>query len=261
MARLARLSHSGGGSSGSPDPDCSHQATRPDPANAARGRCRLREPGAVLSLDAYERDYDDSRAQVANPRHRRECIDTLELVFDHRVNPNLSLRASLHHWTKRDLITLGINPVSGLLQFQSGDTVRAQGAELSADKTWDSGTRLRDSISMQKSHSQHDAPILNNPELLDRIKLSGPLPTTGLRIGNEFCFDSQRRGADGTTLGGNALSSLLQSNDSWFGGLDMSLGLFNLFDKHHAIPGADNNWQGAIDQVGSSIRYKLTYRF
>ena len=39
----------------------------------------------------------------------------------------------------RDLVVLGIDPVSGLPQYQSGDRVKTKGLELSADKTWDWG--------------------------------------------------------------------------------------------------------------------------
>ena len=89
--------------------------------------------------NAYERDYSDGFAQVANPALKGEHIDTLELVADHRARHDLNLRVSAYQWSMRDLVVLGIDPVSGLPQYQSGDRVKTKGLELSADKTWDWG--------------------------------------------------------------------------------------------------------------------------
>ena len=46
--------------------------------------------------NAYERDYSDGFAQVANPALKGEHIDTLELVADHRARHDLNLRVSAY---------------------------------------------------------------------------------------------------------------------------------------------------------------------
>jgi iron complex outermembrane receptor protein len=213
--------------------------------------------------NAYERDYGDGNSQIANPSLQGETIRTFEIVADHRIGPDLTLRASLYQWKMNGLITQVFDPASGVPpQYQSGPEVDAHGVELSADKTWDSGARLRGSVSKQDAYYQGDgAALLNSPENLGRLNASAPLPYFGLRMGYELRYDSRRLTRDGTTLGGFAVSNLLLSTASLHPGLDVSLGLYNLFDKRYAEPGAENNWQNSFEQDGRSIRIKFTQKF
>jgi iron complex outermembrane receptor protein len=211
--------------------------------------------------NAYERDYEDGFGQVGNPTLKGESIDTVELVADHRVGSDLNLRGSVYQWTMRNLVTLGIDPVSDLPQYQSGDKVKARGLELSADKAWASGARLRGSLSVQDVAYAGGAHLLNSPKLLGKLNLSAPLPWAGLRAGYELSYDSQRLSINGTELGGYALSNLQLSTGALTKGLDVSLGIVNLFDKRYAQPGADSNWQNALEQDGRSVRLKASYRF
>jgi len=203
---------------------------------------------AFRSPNANERDYADGLVQVANPALKGESIDTFELVADHRVGPDLALRASAYQWTMDGLITLGIDPASGLSQYQSGETVKARGLELSADKTWTSGARLRGSVSLQETAHVGGGALPNSPKVLGKLNLSGPLPWAGLRAGYELRYDSQRLSLDGST---NRLAK----------GLEVGLGIRNLLDKRYAHPGADTNWQNALEQDGRSVRLQATYRF
>jgi len=210
--------------------------------------------------NAFERDYGDGIAQVANPALNGETIDTLELVADHRVGHDLTLRGSVYQWTMHDLVTLGIDPVSGLTQYQSGPAIKARGLELSADKTWPAGVRLRGSVSLQDVAYYGGGALLNSPKLLGKLNLSGPLPWAGLHAGYELQYDSRRLSLDGSKLGGYAVSNLYLSTDALAKGMELSLGIYNLFGKRYAYPGSDTNWQNALEQDGRSIRLKLTYR-
>ena len=213
--------------------------------------------------NAYERDYGDGNSQIANPSLQGETIRTFEIVADHRIGRDLTLRASVYQWKMNGLITQVFNPASGIPpQYQSGPEVDARGLELSADKTWDSGARLRASVSKQDAYyARGGAALLNSPENLGRLNGSTPLPYFGLRLGYEWRYDSSRLTRDGTTLGGFAVSNLILSTASLHPGLDVSLGLYNLFDKRYAEPGAENNWQNSFEQDGRSIRIKFTQKF
>ena len=211
--------------------------------------------------NAFERDYDDPAVQVANPALKGERIDTVELVADHRVGADLNLRATAYQWTMSNIIALGIDAVSGLTQYQSGQTVKARGLELSADKTWGLGARLRGSVSVQDVAYLDGSRLPNSPKLLAKLNLSAPLPWAGLRAGYELHYDSQRLSLDGTRLGGYAVSNLHLSTEALAKGLELSLNISNLFDKRYAQPGADTNWQNALEQDGGAIRVQATYRF
>lgn len=211
--------------------------------------------------NAYERDYADSYAQVANPALQGERIDTLELVADHRIGSNLALRGALYQWTMDDIVVLGIDNASGLTQYQSGPRVQAKGLELSADQTWAGGVRLRSSLSLQDVAYAGGGRLPNAPQLLAKLNLSAPLPWAGLRLGYELRHDSARLSLDGTRLGGYAVSNLHLRTEALAPGLELSLNIGNLFGKRAAQPGADTNWQNALAQDGRHLRAQATYRF
>lgn len=214
--------------------------------------------------NAYERDYDDGFVQVANPGLGGEMVDTLELVVDQRVGRDLSLRGSLYRWNMRDLVVLETDPGTGLSQYQSGGDVEATGIELSANKTWDWGGRLRGSLSHQEVAYKSGARLENSPQLLGKLNFSGPLPATGLpglRFGAEVQYASKRLTRDGTALDAYWLANLHLSTDTWVKGLELSLGLYNLFDRRYAHPGSDINYQNSIVQDGRSARLKAIFRF
>ena len=211
--------------------------------------------------NAFERDHGDGVSQVANLSLKGESIDTLELVADHRVGSDVTLRGSVYQWKMQNIITLGIDPATGLSQYQSGDPVTARGLELSADKTWRMGARLRGSVSFQNVAQAGGVALPNAPKILGKVNLSSPLGFMGWRAGYELRYDSQRLSLDGTRLGGYAVSNLNLSTEALARGLELSLGLYNLFDKRYAHPAADTNWQNALAQDGRSVQAKMTYRF
>lgn len=219
---------------------------------------------AHRSPNAFERDLDDGVSQVANPNLARETIDTVELVADHRVNPHLRVRASVYQWDMQNLITLGIDPVSGFTQYQAGAPVKARGVEISADQAWQNGARLRGSLSFQNVSADGGSTggrLINSPKLLGKLNFSSPLPFFGLHLGYELQYDSQRLSLDGTELGDYAVSNLHLTTSALAKGLELSLGIYNLLDKRYAHPGAEINWQNAFEQDGRTLRAKLVYRF
>lgn len=216
---------------------------------------------AQRAPNANERDYSDGVSQVSNPSLGGERIETAELVVDHRVGADLGLRASLYQWSLSDLISLGIDPLSGLSQYQSGRQIKARGLEMSADKTWRTGARLRGSVSAQDAAYAGGGGLLNSPRLLGKLNLSAPLPWSGLQAGYEWRYGSDRLTLDGSRLGGYAVSNLHLRSDALVLGLTLSLTLQNLFDKHYANPAGDINWQNALEQDGRSLRLQALYRF
>ena len=211
--------------------------------------------------NVFERDFSDGASQVANPALGGETIDTVELVLDRRVGQSLLLRGSVYQWKMKDLITLGIDPVSTLPQYQDGEGVNAHGVELSADKTWEWAGRLRGSLSYQHAALATGARPDNSPQLLGKLNFSGPLPATNLRLGYELRYNSKRQAIDGTQLDGYWLSNLNLIADKWAKGLEVSLGIYNLFDARYEHPGSTTNWQNAFVQDGRSVRVKLEYGF
>jgi len=218
---------------------------------------------AHRSPNAYERDYTDGVSQVANPGLRSEMVDTAELVADYLPLPNMNLRATVYAWDMHNVIALGIDPVSGLSQYQqTSQKVLARGTELSLDKTWDWGARLRSSFGIQNAEQQ-DSHLTNSPYHLGKLNISIPIPLiTGLRAGYELQYYGKRKTLDGTHTDNYVLSNLnLVTNVPQVKGLEASLSVFNLFNENYQHPAADTNWQNFFWQPGRTVRLRMDYRF
>ncbi|WP_292919289.1 TonB-dependent receptor [Nitrosomonas sp.] len=218
---------------------------------------------AHRSPNAFERDYNDISSQVANPGLRSEAIDAAEFVADYMAQPNFNLRATAYVWDMHNIITLGIDPVSELTQYQqSASKIRAKGAEISLDKAWDSGARLRSSYGIQNAEQQ-DSHLPNSPYHLGKINISIPIPLiTGLRAGYELQYYGKRKTLDGSNTDNYVLSNLnLVSDVPRIKGLEASLSFYNLFNENYLHPAADTNWQNTFLQPGRTVRLRLDYRF
>jgi outer membrane cobalamin receptor len=223
------------------------QATPDTTAKALYGIAH-RAPNSFEDLARFEPDAPS--LQLGD-----ETIDTLEFDLDHRVGRDLTLRASVYQWTLHDLLLENATTE----QYQNTQAVNTRGIELSADKTWDSGARLRDSVSIQHASYRSGGEVANSPKILGKLNFSSPLPVGGLRLGYELRYDSSRLNLNGTPLGGYALSNLFLSTESLAHGLEVSLGVDNLFDKHYAQPVDANHWQDSLEQDGRSVRLDLHY--
>lgn len=209
--------------------------------------------------NASERDwlYFEDGSQTQLPAVDSEAIDTLELVVDHRVASDLSVRGSLYQWSLKDLIVVD----DETWMFVSGPRAKATGLELSADKTWGWGGRLRASLTHQQARFAGGDGLANSPHWLGKLHFSAPLPAAGLRLGYEWQLESARRGANGSRLPGHGLSNLHLTADGWAPGLSVSLGIYNLFDKAYQQPLPEGNWITELPQDGRSVRLKMELRF
>lgn len=210
--------------------------------------------------NSFERVWDDAVSQVANLSLGAERVDTLEVVVDHRAAPDLALRASVYRWRIADPIILGLDPASGLTQFQAGPHVTSNGVELSLDKTWAGGARLRANAAWQQARDADGAALPNAPRLLGNLLVSAPLPA-GLRVGYELHAQGARRTLAGERSGGYALSSLTLGAQGWLPGLDLTLKIRNLFDKRYVHPASDVNWQDTLPQDGRSVALEAQWRY
>lgn len=170
--------------------------------------------------NSFERDYADGVSQVANTRLRSEAVDTTEFVTDYQALPNTRLRASAYSWDMSNVVTLGVDPISGLSQYQqSNNKLLARGVELSSDTTWDWGGRLRASYGIQNVEQQ-GVQIPNSPYHLGKLNISMPVPViTGLQAGYELQYYGERRTLNGTRVDSAVLSNLnLISDVRWVKG-------------------------------------------
>jgi iron complex outermembrane receptor protein len=213
---------------------------------------------AHRSPNVYEQDWDWSAGQYPSPLPAiaDERIETAELVLDQHLAPDLALRASVYQWSLRDMVVWS----SDDWRYVSGPPVKARGAELSADKRWASGVRLRGSVSLQDAQTTGGERLVNSPKWLGKLHFSAPLPAGG-RIGLEWLAESRRRTVDGGHVAGHAITNLHLSSRQLLPGVELSLGLYNLLDRRTSQPIGTDNWTTALEQDGRSVRLKMEARF
>ena len=238
---------------------------------SARNTLKLLYGRAHRAPNAYQLYYDEAYLaedgtleayQRANPSLGGEVVDTTELVLDHRASAELHLRASLYRWKIDDLINL-VADEHGVGQYQAVGSVESRGLELSADRTWRNGARLRGNLSFQHATDDAGNRVENSPRVLGRVNFSTPLPTLPLRLGMELAYDGKRRSPADNAVDAFWLSNLHLVADRWIPGAEVSLSVLNLFDQAYAHPsaGAPIHTMDRIDQDGRSLRLKFDYRF
>ena len=134
--------------------------------------------------------------------------------------------------------------------------------ELSFDKTWDWGGRLRGSYGLQNAEQQ-DSHLPNSPYQLGKLNISIPIPLmTGLRTGFELQYYGERKTLNGANTDSYVLSNLNFMTDvRWVKGLEASLSFYNLFNEDYQHPIANSSWHNSLVQPGRTVRLRMDYRF
>ncbi len=210
--------------------------------------------------NVYERYYAPALTNEANPNLQPEKIRATELVAEHRIGERVRVTGSVYKYEMHDLISLMTDPVTGMLVFKNLDSVEARGAELTGE--W-----LGQTVHARASYSVHDARdeateqrLTNAPARLAKLVLSSPLGTPTLRAGLDMQYVSRRKTLAGE-VGGYGIANLTFTYTGLAQGTELSLSLYNLFDKAYADPGSLEHRQDVIAQDGRTVRLKLVYRF
>lgn len=233
---------------------------------SARNTFKLLYGRAHRAPNAYQMHYEEmlegAEFQRASPDLGGEVVDTTELVFDHLASAELHLRASLYRWKIDDLIAYAADE-NGIGQFLAAGSVDSHGLELSADRTWRNGTRLRGNLSFQRATDGAGNRVENSPRVLGRLNLATPLQNLPLRLGVELAYDGKRRSPAGKKVDAYWRSNLHLVADRWIPGAEVSLSVLNLLDEDYAHPSAGEpiHSMDRIAQDGRSLRVKFDYRF
>ncbi|HKB07505.1 MAG TPA: TonB-dependent receptor [Candidatus Polarisedimenticolia bacterium] len=194
----------------------------------------------------------------ANPDLRPESIATYEVVLEQYAHGNLRLSGSAFLYRISDLVS--VDTSSGL--FENLDHVSAQGIEIEIEKRFRSGFRLRGSSTLQEARDDvNDQPLTNSPRLLAKFSGEVPIRSERLTAGVEVQYTSRRLTLDGNYAPDFAVANLNVLSRQLVKGLDLSVGVYNLFDTTYADPGSEHHLQDTIEQDGRNFRIKLTWGF
>jgi iron complex outermembrane receptor protein len=182
-------------------------------------------------------------------------------VLEYGLNRHLHLAASGYHNRINNLISQDTDP-EGLYIFRNMGKVGSKGLELEFSAKWLSGLEGRASYNLQHTTDRATGEVLTNSPLhLAKLGLIVPVVGNKLFASLDSWYMSRRRTLSGSSVGGFAVvnANLLSRNLGRH--TELSAGLYNLFDKNYADPGAEEHVQDALRQDGRNFRVKLTFRF
>jgi iron complex outermembrane receptor protein len=212
----------------------------------------------VYELYYHDGWYSQKPAEDLEP----ETIDTYEIVLEHRFSPELWGSISGFHYVMDDLIDQYMDPDDDLLVFRNLDKVTADGIELALNGRWDNGWHSR--ISYSYVEAEDDAAgeaLVDSPKHLAKLNVIAPIIENQLFAGLEVQYDSKTKTLAGDYADDFTLTNLTLTYVNASKRLEISAGIYNLFDIEYAYPGFGEHTQDTIEQDGRTFRIKLTYRF
>lgn len=217
---------------------------------------------AFRAPSAYELFYNDGNIfQKAAGDLDPETIETFELIVEQQLTPALRAVASVYKNVVEDLIIADEDPADGLVVFGNRGNAEVRGAELELQGNWQDGWRGGLSYAYTEAEDDDGSRLVNSPRHLVKLNLIAPLIGDRLSAGLEWQYESSRKTLAGEESDDFSLTNLTLFSENWVPGLELSAGVYNLFDEHYSHPGAEEHAQDLLEQDGRAFRVKLQYAF
>jgi iron complex outermembrane receptor protein len=215
---------------------------------------------AFRAPNQYELNYIGP-TYISNSHLQPETLETVELIVEHYFNQQLRAELNIFHTDISDLIVL-TTADGHFLQNQNVGDVSSYGAEVQLEANWANGFQGRVSYSWVNTENKKNHERLpNSPEHLVKLNLIAPLWSDKVFAGFETQYVSSRKTSLGGSVDGYVISNLTLFTQNWVKGLELSAGVYNLFDERYFDPGSDVHIQNGIEQDGLTFRFKLNYEF
>jgi outer membrane receptor protein involved in Fe transport len=197
----------------------------------------------------------------SNDKLNPERINTQELVAEWRLSS--LTRATLSAFRNRisDLVMLTTDDEDGLQVYRNAGTARVRGLQGEYEALWRNGGAVRASYSFQQAHDENGARLVNSPRHLAKLDGTRPLFGDALRAGLVLRYVGSRLTRSAAQASAYTTADLVLSSERLLAGAELSLGIYNLFDKAYSDPVSDSHLQDTLKQDGRSIRLKLTAHF
>ncbi|MGZ8227075.1 MAG: TonB-dependent receptor plug domain-containing protein [Methylococcaceae bacterium] len=217
----------------------------------------------------YEMNYNDGGvSSLPSENLKPEKLETLELILEHYFSNHLRGELNVFHTNITDIIAS--TPVSGdLVQQQNSGDINSDGVEIQLEGSRENGLQSRISYSWQNTrYADSNEDLTNSPEHMVKLNLIAPLWMEKLFLGFETRYVSTRATppkAANNNVGGNvgdyAVSNLTLFSQDWVKGMELSSGVYNLFDQRYFDPGSTEHRQNGIEQDGITFRIKASLNF
>lgn len=196
---------------------------------------------AFRQPNAYERDYANGVAYLANPGLKPETIRTLEAVWSQRLGMRQGLDLSLFDYRIEDLIAQ-VDAGTGKLQYRNQSAIRAHGLEATWRIRWDSGAQLSTGLSFNHTEDADGHRPGFSPRWVAKLRASTPLPGDRWLAALEahaLSATAYRWNDTRQRLGLRVLVDASLTSARLAPGLDGILRIRNLFDRRYDHPASD----------------------
>ena len=217
---------------------------------------------AFRAANSFER-FIQTPTQTPNPDLKPEKIKTLELVAEHNFRGNIRGIFSVYRYQLDKLITQTTDPVTGLESFQNGQRINAHGFDVELQAKF---KPVEGRVSYSQQHAKDTGTGLtlsNAPKHMVKLNLIAPIASTKLSAAWETQYLSSRTNWQNQEVPAYSVSNLTLLGRNFAKGLDVTAGVYNIFDKRYGDPTSNDDAAGLISvpQDRRSFRVRAYYRF
>ncbi|MCX7086538.1 MAG: TonB-dependent receptor [Methylococcales bacterium] len=217
---------------------------------------------AFRAPNAFETVYtccEGSTPWIGNSSLKPEKIETYEIVWEQRLNQHFDLRVSPYYNRLTNLINLTVSPDS-IRQFKNQGNAEAHGLETQLKGRYENiEGRLSHTYQQSRIGGYDTAP--NAPQHMIKLNVSAPLWQNKLFASLEVQYVSSRATPIGTRITGYSTTNLTLFSRRWLQGLELSGGVYNLFNEHYVDPASPPLLPDVIAQDGRNLRIRMSYEF
>ena len=228
---------------------------QPSPASALK----LLYGRAFSNPNAFEQSYDDGVSQIPNPHLRPEHMDTLEMAIEKQVRRRLALSANVYRYWLNDLI-VAIPITDQIQQYQNITRMISNGLEVEAKGQLAPWLKADASLALESSKLDQNQTVVNSPARIAKLLLDAPIRGDRLSLSGAFQYLSDRATLGGNTVPPVYLVNLGLASRSWLpGGLEVQMGIRNLFNRRYWDPVGPGNPMDTVQQDGRSFFVRFSW--
>lgn len=215
---------------------------------------------AFRTPSVYERYYSPVSYPYGNPAVRSEKMRSYEASWEKRFGKAQRLTTTLYTFDVEHLTGSDNNGLAA-----NGSPLRASGLEVEYEQQWSNGSRLRTGFSTQRTRVENGS-MDNSPRHMAKMNLAVPTGLAAVMAGFEAQWVSQRQANAGASSVGDYLLANLNLSHAPVGQpWELSLGVYNLFDRRYRDPAAIDGYlpitRWYMPQLGRSLMLHGVFRF
>lgn len=217
---------------------------------------------AFRAANSFER-FIQTPTQTQSPNLKPEEIRTTEFVVEHSFRSNLRGVFSIYRYHLDKLVTQVTDPLTGIEHFENGQRINAKGFDVEFQAKF-KPVEGRVSYSRQEARDTATGLILSNsPKHLAKLNLIAPIANTRFSAAWETQYLSKRTNWENREVSAYAVSNLTFLARHLAKGLDVTAGVYNVFDKRYGDPASNDDAAGllSIPQDRRSFRIRAYFKF